>query len=84
MHFSYQPKGVCSRSLAFDIEDGKVKNIQFMGGCDGNLKGLSALAEGMAVEDAMQRLRGITCGTKKTSCPDQLATALQQCMQSNT
>lgn len=80
MHFTYEPKGVCSRKLDFDIEDGKVKNIVFVGGCNGNLKGLSALAEGMPVEEAVQRLNGITCGSKQTSCPDQLATALKQCL----
>lgn len=80
MHFTYEPKGVCSRKLDFDIEDGKVKNIVFVGGCNGNLKGLSALAEGMPVEEAVQKLTGITCGPKQTSCPDQLATALKQCL----
>lgn len=80
MHFTYEPKGVCSRKLDFDIEDGKVKNIVFVGGCNGNLKGLSALAEGMPVEEAVQKLNGITCGPKQTSCPDQLATALKQCL----
>lgn len=80
MHFTYEPKGVCSRKLDFDIEDGKVKNIVFVGGCNGNLKGLSALAEGMLVEEAVQKLTGITCGPKQTSCPDQLATALKQCL----
>ncbi len=78
MHISYEPKGVCAAGLEFDIEDGVVKNINFMGGCDGNHKGLAALAEGMPPEEAAKRLKGITCGRRNTSCPDQLAAALEQ------
>lgn len=78
MHINYQPKGVCAAGLEFDIEDGAVKNIRFLGGCDGNHKGLAALAEGMAPEEAAKRLRGITCGRRATSCPDQLAVALEK------
>ncbi len=78
MRYDYTCKGTCSRAIHFDIEDGKVKNVSFDGGCNGNLKGVSALVEGMDVNDAISRLKGITCGFKPTSCPDQLATALEQ------
>ena len=78
MDFTYKTKGTCSREIAFTVEDGKVKNVQFMGGCNGNLKGIGALVEGMDVEEAISRIEGITCGMKKTSCPDQLAQALKE------
>lgn len=78
MHYNFKTKGVCARKLEFDIEDGLVQNISFTGGCDGNHKGLAALAEGMAPEEASKRLRGITCGMRKSSCPDQLAIALEE------
>ena len=77
MHITYEPKGICARKVEFDIEDGVVKNISFLGGCDGNHKGLAALAEGMTPEEAAKRLRGITCGTRDTSCTDQLVIALE-------
>ena len=64
--------------IYFDVEDNKVKNVQFMGGCNGNLKGIAALVEGMDVDVAISRIEGITCGFKKTSCPDQLAQALKE------
>ena len=83
MHITYQPKGICASKLEFDIENGAVKNIHFLGGCDGNHKGLAALAEGMPVEEAARRLRGITCGARKSSCPDQLAVALEEYLQNN-
>ena len=76
MQDEHQNKGTCSRSVLFDIEDGKVKNVQYIGGCNGNLKGIGALVEGMDVEEAISRLEGIQCGMKSTSCPDQLAQAL--------
>ena len=63
--------------ICFDLEDGKVKNVQFLGGCNGNLKGIGQLVEGMNVDDVIARLEGTTCGMKKTSCPDQLAQALK-------
>ena len=78
MQYEYKTKGTCSRSILFDIEDGKVKNVQFIGGCNGNLKGISALVEGMNIDDVIARVDGIRCGGKETSCPDQLATALKQ------
>ena len=78
MHYEHQNKGTCSRSILFDIEDGKVRNVQYIGGCNGNLKGIGALVEGMDVDAVIARLEGISCGGKPTSCPDQLATALKQ------
>ena len=75
--YQYKTKGTCSQMILFDVEDGKVMNVKFMGGCNGNLKGIGALVEGMAVEDVIARVEGITCGMKKTSCPDQLAQALK-------
>ena len=77
MQYEYKTKGTCSRSILFDIEDGKVKNVQFIGGCNGNLKGIAALVEGMDVQDVISRVEGIQCGMKSTSCPDQLAQALK-------
>ena len=74
----YRPKGVCSQKITFDIEDGKVKNVKFLGGCNGNLQGIASLVEGMPVEEVIKRLEGIKCGYKDTSCPDQLAKALEE------
>lgn len=76
--FEYKTSGTCSQRILFDIENGKVKNVQFIGGCNGNLKGISSLVEGMDVNDIIARLEGTTCGGKPTSCPDQLARALKQ------
>ena len=76
--YQYKTKGTCSQMIYFDVEDNKVKNVQFMGGCNGNLKGIGALVEGMDIDDAISRMEGITCGFKKTSCPDQLAQALKE------
>ena len=78
MQYSYQTSGTCSREILFEIENGKVKNVQYIGGCNGNLKGIGALVEGMDVQEAITRLEGITCGPKNTSCPDQLAKALKK------
>ena len=78
MEFSYKTRGTCSREIAFEIEDGKVKNVQFFGGCNGNLKGIGALVEGMDVNEVIRRVEGIRCGMKSTSCPDQLAQALKE------
>lgn len=74
----YRPKGVCSQSIDFDIEDNKVKNVSFVGGCSGSLQGISRLIEGMDVNEAISRIEGIRCGFKSTSCPDQLAKALKE------
>ena len=73
----YKTKGTCSTNIHFEVEDGKVKNVSFTGGCNGNLKGISALVEGMKVEDVIDKLEGTTCSFKPTSCPDQLAKALK-------
>ena len=78
MHYEYTTKGTCSRMIFFDLEDGKVHNVQFIGGCNGNLKGIGALVEGMNAQDVIEKVAGIQCGSKPTSCPDQLAAALKQ------
>ena len=78
MQFEYKTKGTCSQHILFDVEDGNVMNVQFIGGCNGNLKGIGALVEGMNIDDVIARVDGIRCGGKETSCPDQLATALKQ------
>lgn len=77
MQFEYKTKGTCSQMIYFDIEDGKVRNVSYLGGCNGNLQGVSKLVEGMDVDEVITRLEGIHCGSKPTSCPDQLATALK-------
>ena len=74
--YSYKTKGTCSQNILFEIEDQKLKNVQFIGGCNGNLQGICRLVEGMDVDEVIERLHGIRCGMKPTSCPDQLATAL--------
>lgn len=78
MKLSYKTKGVCSRSILVEVEDGIVKNVRFEGGCNGNTQGISALVTGMRVEDVITRLENIKCGFKNTSCPAQLAEALRQ------
>lgn len=77
MNYSYKTNGTCSVKIQFDVNEGIVSNVTFVGGCNGNLKGISALVEGMKVEDVITRLEGIRCGFKQTSCPDQLAQALK-------
>ena len=81
MIYQYKTSGTCSRSIDFEIENGKVKNVHFHGGCDGNLKGISSIVDGMSVEDVIARLEGIRCGFKSTSCPDQLAKALRKAVE---
>ncbi len=78
MHYVLYPKGVCSRKIELDIEEGRVHNIAYTGGCEGNLKALGALGEGMPAQELIKRLTGIRCGTKSTSCSDQLATLLKK------
>ncbi|MEG2233620.1 MAG: TIGR03905 family TSCPD domain-containing protein [Oscillospiraceae bacterium] len=78
MVFKRKNIGTCSRSTTVEIENNIIKNIQFEGGCDGNLKGIASLCVGMAVDDVIARVKGIRCGMKKTSCPDQLALALEE------
>ncbi len=77
-HYEYITKGVCSRKIDFDIEDGIVKNVKFLGGCNGNTQGIAILAEGMKAEDVIKKLSGLNCNGKGTSCPDQLAIAVSK------
>ena len=81
MTYTYRTKGVCSRAIIVDVEDGIVKRAEFVGGCSGNTQGVSRLVEGMPAEEAVRRLSGIRCGSKNTSCPDQLASAIRQAME---
>ena len=78
MTIEYTPQGVCSKQMTIEVEDGIVKSFQVVGGCHGNLQGISKLVEGMKVEDVIARLDGIDCRGRGTSCPDQLAQALKQ------
>jgi len=81
MEIHYTPKGVCSRSIDVVVENGVIQSVKFTGGCSGNTQGVAALARGMKVQDYIDRCKGIRCGTKATSCPDQLANALAQALQ---
>ena len=74
----YKTSGTCSSAIEFEVEEGRVKNVTYIGGCNGNTKGISKLVEGMLVEEVITRLEGIKCGFKSTSCPDQLAKALKE------
>lgn len=76
MTYEYKPQGVCSRKITVELDGNIVKSVKFDGGCNGNTKGIAKLVEGMTVEDVVERLSGITCGFKSTSCPDQLAKAV--------
>ena len=78
MKITYIPKGVCSRQINIEVEDGVVQDVQYIGGCNGNLKGIGSLVKGRKVEDVIERLENIHCGMKNTSCPDQLAQALKE------
>lgn len=78
---TFKPQGVCSQKIDFEIVDGKVTGVSFLGGCNGNTQGVSRLVEGMDVNEAISRLEGIPCGFKGTSCPDQLAKALKQAVE---
>ena len=80
MHVKYNTKGTCAVRIEFDVEDGVVKNVAFLGGCDGNHKGIAALVEGLKPEEVAKKLKGITCGRRTTICPDQLALALEDFM----
>ena len=73
----YRPKGVCSQLIRVELDGDTIKNVEFVGGCNGNTQGISSLVRGMKVDDAIARMEGITCGYKSTSCPDQLAQALK-------
>lgn len=76
MKIEFQPQGVCTRQIIIDVENDIVNDVKFVGGCSGNTQGVGALAKGMKVDDVIKRLKGIRCGAKSTSCPDQLAQAL--------
>lgn len=78
MEFTFRPRGVCSQMMDIEIEDNKLVRLKVMGGCSGNLQGISKLVEGMDVDEVIARLDGIRCGFKSTSCPDQLAKALKE------
>lgn len=80
MNYTYKTRGVCSMQINFDIEDNKVSNVKFLGGCSGNTQGVAALIDGMDVNEAISRIKGIKCGPRATSCPDQLACALEQAL----
>ena len=81
MHITYRPKGVCSQLMNVDVEDGIIRKVEVVGGCSGNLQGISKLLVGMPAEEAIAKLQGIRCGYKNTSCPDQLSVALKKCME---
>ena len=81
-HITYKTQGVCSRQIDIDVENGVIVDAKFTGGCSGNTQGVAALVVGMTLEEAVKRLRGIKCGFKTTSCPDQLAVALEQHIES--
>lgn len=78
MTYEYKTQGTCSSRIIFDLEDGVIHNVRFIGGCNGNLQGIAKLVEGRKKDDVIETLRGIRCGFKSTSCPDQLAKALAQ------
>ena len=77
MMIEYIPRGVCSRKMTIEVEEGIIRSVQVEGGCSGNLQGISRLVEGMSVQEAISRMEGIRCGWKATSCPDQMAQALK-------
>ncbi|MBR6823862.1 MAG: TIGR03905 family TSCPD domain-containing protein [Firmicutes bacterium] len=80
MHHVYATRGTCAKAIEFDLNDGIISNVQFRGGCHGNLQGISKLVEGMKAEDVIARCSGIRCGIKSTSCPDQLTKALAEAL----
>ena len=80
MTINYQTKGTCSKQINVEVEDGRVVDVEFIGGCNGNLKGISKLVKEMKVEDIIDKLEGTKCGFKNTSCPDQLAQALKKAL----
>ena len=81
MIIEYEPKGVCSKYMKFDVEDGIIRNFEVIGGCHGNLQGIAALIKGMKAKDVIDRFEGINCRGRGTSCPDQIARALKQALQ---
>lgn len=81
MTYSYKTSGVCSQKIDLELDGNVIKTVAFTGGCHGNLQGVARLVEGMTVEDAVSRIKGIRCGYKETSCPDQLAQALSAALE---
>ena len=81
MKITYRPKGVCSQLMDIEVEDGKIESVKITGGCSGNLQGISSLLKGMDVDEAISRMEGIRCGIKATSCPDQIAIALEKALE---
>lgn len=77
MEINYRPENVCSREIHIDVKDGRIRSVEFLGGCNGNLKGIGKLIQGMEVNEVIEKLEGTTCGHKGTSCPDQLCKALR-------
>lgn len=84
MHYEYTPHGVCPTRIVLDIDNDRITDVHFVGGCSGNTQGISALVTGMRVEDVIARLRGVRCGRRETSCPDQLARALEAALEQAT
>ena len=80
MEHIYRTKGTCSREISFELDGDKVRNVHFVGGCDGNLKGIRNLLKGMKAEEAIARMKGVKCGSKGTSCPEQIAFALEEAL----
>ena len=80
MTYTYTPRGVCSRKMTVELENGVIKSVNVEGGCNGNLQGISALVKGMKAEDAIERMEGTTCGPRPTSCPDQIAKNLKKAL----
>lgn len=83
MNYEYKTQGTCSSKISFELDGNVVRNVKFTGGCNGNLKGISAIVDGMTVEEITKKLSGITCGFKRTSCPDQLAKAVEKAYSEN-
>lgn len=81
MIYTYTPKGVCSQRIQVELENGIIRNVQVLGGCNGNLQGISNLVVGMNAKDAINHMKGIRCGMKQTSCPDQIAVALEKALE---
>ena len=81
MTYTYYPKGTCSRQMEVDVENGVIEDVRVLGGCSGNLQGIMSLLRGMKAEDAIEKLHGIRCGAKPTSCPDQLSKALAKALE---
>lgn len=81
MTYTYYPKGTCSKQMDVELENGVIREVRVLGGCNGNLQGISSLVRGMKAEEAIERMKGIRCGFKPTSCPDQLSIALTKALE---